>query len=175
MATKTCGTCGVSHAEHDTENCQITPECANCHGPHHADFGQCYARPKKVGDTYHKLSKSQITHAKRFGTDDYRRRNMEVMVQSLDNRQAPNEAMTNSNVDEVDTDMADTSAEAATTTPQDDYLPALGEDEEMGDTEQQQPQNNAAVIQEDDEPERTEEIPVSQEQVEGGGNEVQKH
>ncbi|KAM3448788.1 hypothetical protein MY5147_009870 [Beauveria neobassiana] len=100
---------------------------------------------------------------------------MEVMVQSLDNRQAPNEAMTNSNVDEVDTDMADTSEEAATTTPQDDYLPALGEDEEMGDTEQEQPQNNAAVIQEDDEPERTEEIPVSQEQVEGGGNEVQKH
>ncbi len=61
-ATKTCRTCGVSHTEHDTENCQTTPRCGNCHGPHHADFGQCYARPKKVGETYHKLPKSQKLH-----------------------------------------------------------------------------------------------------------------
>ncbi|EJP64252.1 uncharacterized protein BBA_06634 [Beauveria bassiana ARSEF 2860] len=100
---------------------------------------------------------------------------MEVMAPVTGQPASAQRGMTNSNVDEVDTDMADTSEEAAPTTPQDDYLPALGEDEEMGDTEQEQPQNNAAVIQEYNEPERTEEIPVSQEQVEGGGNEVQKH
>ncbi len=172
-ATKTCRTCGVSHTEHDTENCQATPRCTNCDGPHHADFAQCYARPKKVGDTFHKLSKSQRTHARKLGADDYRRQNMEMMAQPRDNPQALNEATTNTTTNEVDTEMADTAEGNATTTLEEDCLPALVEDEDMGDTEQEQLQNNEGVLEEDVELGRPDEVPDSQEQLERGGNEVE--
>ncbi|OAA61592.1 Ribonuclease H-like protein [Akanthomyces lecanii RCEF 1005] len=173
-ATKTCRTCGVSHAEHDTEHCQTTPKCANCHGPHHADFGQCYARPKKVGDTYHKLSKSQKTHAKKLGSDDYRRHNIKVMIRPLDKPQALNsEATATSNVDAVDTEMAGTTEEDVHTTPQDDHLPALAEDEDMGDADQEQPQTNEGAMEENAEPGRAEEVPDSQEQLEERENEIE--
>lgn len=172
-ATKTCRTCGVRHTEHDTESCQTTPRCANCDGPHHADSRLCYARPKKVGDTYHKLSKSQRIHARKLGADDYRRQNMEMMAESLDNPQAPNGATTNITTNEVDTEMADTTEGNVTKTPQEDCLPGLGEDEDMGDTEQEQLQNNEEVLEEDAEPGRADEVPDSQEQLEGGGNEVE--
>ncbi|KAM3446282.1 hypothetical protein NHJ6243_010237 [Beauveria neobassiana] len=76
---------------------------------------------------------------------------MEVITQPLDNSQAHNnEATTNSNMDEVDTEMADTTEEDVTTTPQEDCLPALGGDEDMRDTEQEQPQNNEGAIEEED-------------------------
>ncbi|OAA57839.1 reverse transcriptase [Akanthomyces lecanii RCEF 1005] len=172
-ATKTCRTCGVSHTEHDTENCQATPRCTNCEGPHHADFGQCYARPKKVGDTFHKLSKSQRTHARKLGADDYRRQNMEMMAQSLDNPLAPNEATTNTTTNEVDAEMADTAEGNATTTPEEDCLPALGEDEDMGDTEQEQLQSNEGILEENAESGKAVEVPDSQEQLEGGGNDAE--
>ncbi|OAA53387.1 hypothetical protein LEL_11022 [Akanthomyces lecanii RCEF 1005] len=61
---------------------------------------------------------------------------MEMMAQSRDNPQALNEATTNTTTNEVDTEMADTAERNATTTPEEDCLPALGEDEDMGDTEQ---------------------------------------
>ncbi|KAM3463150.1 hypothetical protein MY5147_009717 [Beauveria neobassiana] len=173
-ATKTCRTCGAINNEHVTENCQTAPRCANCHGPHYADHEQCYARPKKVGNTYHKLSKSQKIHARKLGADDYRRQNMEVITQPLDNSQAHNnEATTNSNMDEVDTETADTTEEDVTTTPQEDCLPALGGDEDMRDTEQEQPQNNeGAMEKEDAELGRAEEAPDSQEHLERGEKET---
>ncbi|KAM3454106.1 hypothetical protein NHJ6243_008968 [Beauveria neobassiana] len=99
---------------------------------------------------------------------------MEVITQPLDNSQAHNnEATTNSSMDEVDTEMADTTEEDVTTTPQEDCLPALGGDEDIRDTEQEQPQNNEGVIEEEDtELGRAEEAPDSQEDLERGGKET---
>ncbi|KAF1730614.1 hypothetical protein CRV24_008683 [Beauveria bassiana] len=172
-ATKTCRTCGAITNEHVTENCQTAPRCANCHGPHHADHEQCYARPKKVGNTYHKLSKSQKIHARKLGADDYRRQNMENMTQSLDNlRTQNNKATTTSNMEEVDTEMADTAEEDdITTPPQEEPLPALRGDEDMRDIEQEQLQSNECAIEEEEDIEtgRAEEVPDIQKQANGGG------
>ncbi|OAA57832.1 hypothetical protein LEL_10904 [Akanthomyces lecanii RCEF 1005] len=98
---------------------------------------------------------------------------MEMMAQSRDNPQALNEATTNTTTNEVDTEMADTAERNATTTLEEDCLPALGEDEDMGDTEQEQLQNNEGVLEEDAEPGRPNKVPDSQEQLQGGGNGIE--
>lgn len=172
-ATKTCRTCGAADKDHDVERCQATPRCANCYGPHHADYEQCYARPKKVADTFHKLSKSQKIHARKLGADDYRRKNMESMAQSLDNLPAQNNnATTTRNTDVVDTEMANTAEHGITIAQQEDYLPAIGEDEDMIDTEQEQLRNNEGAIEEEEEDVeiRAEEVPDDQEQADEGEN-----
>lgn len=95
------------------------------------------------------------------------------MTQPLENPQVHNnEATANRNVDEVDTEMADTTEEDVTTTPQEDCLPALEGDEDMRDTEQEQAQNNEGIMEEDAEPGRAEGVPDSQEQLGRGENET---
>ncbi|EJP61369.1 uncharacterized protein BBA_09665 [Beauveria bassiana ARSEF 2860] len=140
------------HYEHVTENCQTAPRCASFHGPHHADHEQCYARPKKVGNTYHKLSKSQKSHARKLRADDYSRQNMEKHDPSLDNlRTQNNKTTTIGNIEEIDIEMADTAEEDdITTPPQEDSLPALGGDDDIRDIEQEQLQSDACAIEEED-------------------------
>ncbi|KAM3542865.1 hypothetical protein ARSEF1564_004246 [Beauveria bassiana] len=91
------------------------------------------------------------------------------MTRSLDNlRTQNNQATTNSNMEEGDTEMTDTAEEDDfTTPPQEDPLPALGGDEDMRDIEQEQLQSNACAIEaeEDIEIGRAEEVPNSQEQA----------
>ncbi|OAA34233.1 reverse transcriptase [Beauveria brongniartii RCEF 3172] len=171
-ATKTCRTCGATDRDHDVERCQATPRCANCYGPHHADYEQCYARPKKVADTFHKLSKSQKIHARKLGADDYRRQNMESMTQSLNNPPAQNNnATTTGNTDIVDIEMADTAEDGITIAQQEDYLPAVGGDEDMIDTEQEQLWNNEGAIEEEEDVEiGVEELPDDQEPANEGEN-----
>ena len=69
--------------------------------------------------------------------------------------------------------MADTAEGNATTTPEEGCLPALGEGEDMGDTEQEQLQNNEGVLEENAESGKAVEVPDSQEQLEGGGNDAE--
>lgn len=97
---------------------------------------------------------------------------MEVMAQSRDNPQALNEDTINTTTNEVDIEMADIAEGNASTTLEEDCLPALREDEDMGDTEPDQLQNSEGVL-EDAEPGRADEVPDSQEYLEGGGNEVE--
>ncbi|KAM3542852.1 hypothetical protein ARSEF1564_004233 [Beauveria bassiana] len=74
------------------------------------------------------------------------------MTRSLDNlRTQNNQATTNSNMEEGDTEMTDTAEEDDfTTPPQEDPLPALGGDEDMRDIEQEQLQSNATEGEEED-------------------------
>ncbi|KAM3526957.1 hypothetical protein MY4038_006573 [Beauveria bassiana] len=74
------------------------------------------------------------------------------MTQSLDNlRTQNNQATTTGNMEEVDTEMADTAEEDdITTPPQEDPLPALGGEEDMRDIEQEQLQNNTCAIEEEE-------------------------
>ncbi|KAM3462859.1 hypothetical protein MY5147_009760, partial [Beauveria neobassiana] len=155
-----------------SKRCQATPRCANCYGPHHADYEQCYARPKKVADTFHKLSKSQKIHARKLGADDYRRQNMESMAQSLNNPTAQNNnATTTGNTDVVDTEMAGTAEDSITIAQQEDYLSAVGGDEDMIDAEQEQLRNNEGAIEEEENVEiGAEEVPDGREQADEGEN-----
>lgn len=75
-------------------------------------------------------------------------------------------------MDEADTEMPDTAEDVITTSPQEDYLPAVGGDEDMGVAEQEQLQNNGGDIEEDEgiETTRTEEVPDSQKQADEGEN-----
>ncbi|KAJ3478791.1 hypothetical protein NLG97_g8481 [Lecanicillium saksenae] len=151
IATRTCRTCGVTDRHHDTESCKATPRCANCHGPHYADNEKCYARPKKVGDTHHKLSRSQRIHARKLGANDYERQNMENIIQSSSSppTQSTEIAMADG-VPEVYTDIMPIAAEDAdgnnATPPQAENPPAEGSeeiiDEVMGGTEEEYPWNS---------------------------------
>ncbi|KAM3448846.1 hypothetical protein NHJ6243_010060, partial [Beauveria neobassiana] len=127
-ATKTCKTCGVTDSHHDTEGCQTTPKCANCHGPHHADYEQCYARPKKDGGTFQKLSKSQRDHARNLGAGDYRRQNMENLIQPPETAPTQNGEATPNNQHETDTEMVDVPASMDASPPQEEMHPATEED-----------------------------------------------
>ncbi|TQV90123.1 endonuclease/reverse transcriptase [Cordyceps javanica] len=127
-ATKTCKTCGVTDSHHDTERCQTTPKCANCHGPHHADYEQCYARPKKDGGTFQKLSKSQRDHARNIGAGDYRRQNMENLIQPPETAPTQNGEATPNNQHETDTEMVDVPASMDASPPQEEMHPATEED-----------------------------------------------
>ena len=159
-ATKTCRTCGITDQDHDVENCQATPKCTNCHGPHQADYEGCYARPKKVGNAFHKLSKSQRIHARKLGSEDYRRQNKESTSQSSSNAPAQNdEPAIADNAEEADTEMANTAPVVThhnSTEPQQAEQPPLaGEDEEMGEAmqsiEKQQPQIDTHDTEADEE------------------------
>lgn len=115
-AAKSCRTCGTTDPDHDVNGCQAAPRCSNCHGPHPADSESCYARPKKVGNSFQKLSKSQRIHARKLGANDYRRQHKENLTQTLDNRATPTrEPGTAENAEVPGTEMA------------------AEEDEEMGD------------------------------------------
>ncbi|KAJ3499128.1 hypothetical protein NLG97_g581 [Lecanicillium saksenae] len=148
-ATKTCRTCGIMDKSHNTEDCQATPRCTNCHGPHAADDERCYARPRKTGETFHKLSKSQRIHARHLGTNDYRRQNMEDFVPSSSSPSAQeNESTTISNNTEVDTEMADTPSHDTAPEQAEDPLPAVGDedvDDTMGDIVEEPPHINSGV------------------------------
>ena len=173
-ATKTCKTCGVSDNEHDTENCQTTPRCANCLGPHHANYEQCYARPKKVGDTYHKLSKPQKIHARKLGAEDYSRQNIERTTEAGNKVAAEHDkGAATDDIDEADTEMADTEmADTGTndmTAPTlDDHPCAVGGDEDMENIEEELPHGNEGAMEEDTDAEVMEDAPNNQEQADEG-------
>jgi hypothetical protein len=141
-ATKTCRICGVTDSHHDTEGCQATPKCTNCYGPHHADYEQCYARPRKEGGTFQKLSKSQRSHARNLGADDYRRRNMENLIQPSETTPThTDEAAASNNQYEADAEMVDVPESSRALPPQEDYHPAAGEDNETEDPENERENN----------------------------------
>ncbi len=137
-ATKTCRTCGITDQDHNIEGCQATPKCTNCHGPHQADNEGCYARPKKVGNAFHKLSKSQRIHARNLRSEDYRRQNMESISQSSSDLSAQSyEPAITDSAEEADTEMTNTAPGVADHTPtelrQAEQPPLTGEDEELGE------------------------------------------
>ena len=152
-ATKTCRTCGISDNNHDTENCHATPKCANCYGPHRADNEKCYARPKKVGDAFHKLSKSQKIHARELGQNDYKRQNMENMLSTSSSPPAQSSDPTETTpTGEPDIEMAYTDThDPAPASPEADTPPTAGGegdeedvDELMEERAEEQPIENSA-------------------------------
>lgn len=156
MATKTCRTCGISDNDHNTENCHAIPKCANCYGPHHADNEQCYARPKKVGNVFQKLSKSQKMHARELGLSDYKRRNTEAILSTSSSPAAHNdEPMEITPAAEDDVEMSYTDANTTIAPPQTDLPPLARRDcnEEDPDrvieeTVEEQPTSNDELTEE---------------------------
>lgn len=70
-----CGNC--SSTEHQGDRCGNTaPRCANCHGPHKADYEHCYARPKTTTNGLRALSKTELNHARRQGNAECMRQNI---------------------------------------------------------------------------------------------------
>ena len=73
-----CGNC--SSTEHQGDRCGNTaPRCANCHGPHKADYEHCYARPKTTTNGLRALSKTELNHARKQGHAEYMRQNITSM------------------------------------------------------------------------------------------------
>ncbi|KAM0665673.1 hypothetical protein ACQRIU_005934 [Beauveria bassiana] len=109
---------------------------------------QCYARPKKVGNTYHKLTTNSRSRRKATLENSEQTiiadRTWKNMTQSLDNlRTQNNKTTTTGNIEEIDIEMADTAEEDdITTPPQEDSLPALGGDDDIRDIEQEQLQSD---------------------------------
>ncbi|KAL6405612.1 hypothetical protein AUP68_11373 [Ilyonectria robusta] len=71
-----CKRCGKA-AGHDSGDCSAPEQCANCLGPHCANFAECPARPKKVHGVFRKLTKEQKDHVRVVGAETYRQRNVE--------------------------------------------------------------------------------------------------
>ncbi|KAF1732488.1 hypothetical protein CRV24_006376 [Beauveria bassiana] len=150
-ATKTCRTCGVTDSHHDTEGCQATPKCTNCYGPHRADYEQCYARPRKDGGTFRKLSKSQRIHARNLGADDYRRQNMENLIQPPEHTSPQDDETATTNDQHADdAEMVNVPERDDTPTPQEDHQPAAGEDVEMEDPETDRMHSNCGAPEEEE-------------------------
>ncbi|KAM3549518.1 hypothetical protein ARSEF4850_008810, partial [Beauveria asiatica] len=150
-ATKTCRTCGVTDSHHDTEGCQATPKCTNCYGPHRADYEQCYARPRKDGGTFRKLSKSQRIHARNLGADDYRRQNMENLIQPPEHTSPQDDETATTNDQHADdAEMVNVPERDDTPPRQEDHQPAAGEDDEMEDPETDRMHSNCGAPEEEE-------------------------
>ncbi|KGQ02481.1 Retrovirus-related Pol polyprotein from type-1 retrotransposable element R1 [Beauveria bassiana D1-5] len=150
-ATKTCRTCGVTDSHHDTEGCQATPKCTNCYGPHRADYEQCYARPRKDGGTFRKLSKSQRIHARNLGADDYRRQNMENLIQPPEHTSPQDDETATTNDQHADdAEMVNVPERDDTPPRQEDHQPAVGEDDEMEDPETDRMHSNCGAPEEEE-------------------------
>ena len=61
-----CKRCGKTG--HPGERCGAAEQCANCLGPHAADFAICPARPKKVRGLYHRLPREQRSTVRQMGS-----------------------------------------------------------------------------------------------------------
>ncbi|KAJ3495916.1 hypothetical protein NLG97_g3048 [Lecanicillium saksenae] len=151
-ATKTCKICGVTDSHHDAEGCQATPRCTNCHGPHHADYEQCYARPRKEGGSFQKLSKSQRNHARHLGADDYRRQNMENPIQPSETTPTQDdEAAAPNHQCETDAEMVDVQESSHAPPRQQHCRPAAGDDNEMEDAEDERDNEEESYEESDEE------------------------
>ena len=60
-----CKRCGKSHP-HDS-NCTAPTQCANCLGPHTADFTECPARPIRSHGVYRRLTQEEKNRVRKMG------------------------------------------------------------------------------------------------------------
>ncbi|KAH7460517.1 hypothetical protein FOMA001_g19568 [Fusarium oxysporum f. sp. matthiolae] len=81
-----CKRCGKA-AGHDSGDCTDPEQCANCLGPHSANFADCPARPKKVHGVFRRLTKEQRDHIRVVGAETYRQRNVEAQRHAPDLQQ----------------------------------------------------------------------------------------
>ncbi|KAG7423501.1 hypothetical protein Forpi1262_v015424 [Fusarium oxysporum f. sp. raphani] len=81
-----CKRCGKA-AGHDSGDCTAPEQCANCLGPHSANFADCPARPKKVHGVFRRLTKEQRDHIRVVGAETYRQRNVEAQRHAPDLQQ----------------------------------------------------------------------------------------
>ena len=57
--------------EHDEGKCPNPARCANCSGPHPANFPACAARPTKKNGKITRPTKKQLTHIRELGNKVY--------------------------------------------------------------------------------------------------------
>ncbi|KAF6515697.1 hypothetical protein HZS61_004438 [Fusarium oxysporum f. sp. conglutinans] len=81
-----CKRCGKA-AGHDSGDCTAPEQCANCLGPHSANFADCPARPKKVHGVFRRLTKEQRDHIRVVGAETFRQRNVEAQRHAPDLQQ----------------------------------------------------------------------------------------
>ncbi|KAG6979060.1 Retrovirus-related Pol polyprotein from type-1 retrotransposable element R1 [Fusarium oxysporum f. sp. conglutinans] len=81
-----CKRCGKV-AGHDSGDCTAPEQCANCLGPHSANFADCPARPKKVHGVFRRLNKEQRDHIRVVGAETFRQRNVEAQGHAPDLQQ----------------------------------------------------------------------------------------
>ncbi|KAM4054890.1 endonuclease-reverse transcriptase domain-containing protein [Hirsutella rhossiliensis] len=67
-----CKRCGRNG--HDGETCVALEQCANCLGPHSADFSKCPARPKRSHGVIRRLTKEEKTLVRQMGTQLFAQR-----------------------------------------------------------------------------------------------------
>ncbi|XWX00432.1 hypothetical protein V2A60_008452 [Cordyceps javanica] len=93
-------------------------QCQNCwqfHPPY-------YARPRKDGGIFRKLSKSQRIYARNLGADDYRRQNMENLIQPPEHESPQDgETATTNKQHADDAEMIDVPERDGTPPSQEDY------------------------------------------------------
>ncbi|KAG7408661.1 hypothetical protein Forpe1208_v012330 [Fusarium oxysporum f. sp. rapae] len=82
-----CKRCGKA-AGHDSGDCTAPEQCANCLGPHSANFADCPARPKKVHGVFRRLTKEQRDHIRVVGAETFRQRNVEAQRHAPDLQQS---------------------------------------------------------------------------------------
>ncbi|KAJ3453540.1 hypothetical protein MRS44_017787 [Fusarium solani] len=70
-----CQRCGKTG--HALDDCVAAEQCANCSGPHQANFHKCPARPRKVHGVFRRLNREQREHIRTIGAETYRQRNPE--------------------------------------------------------------------------------------------------
>ncbi|TVY74427.1 hypothetical protein Focb16_v004646 [Fusarium oxysporum f. sp. cubense] len=81
-----CKRCGKA-AGHDSGDCTAPEQCANCLGPHSANFADCPACPKKVHGVFRRLTKEQRDHIRVVGAKTFRQRNVEAQRHAPDLQQ----------------------------------------------------------------------------------------
>ncbi|KAG7406105.1 TMEM14 protein-like protein [Fusarium oxysporum f. sp. rapae] len=81
-----CKRCGKA-AGHDSGDCTAPEQCANCLGPHSANFADCPARPKKVHGVFRRLTKEQRDHIRVVGAETFRQRNVDAQRHAPDLQQ----------------------------------------------------------------------------------------
>ncbi|KAH7115745.1 hypothetical protein B0J13DRAFT_514551 [Dactylonectria estremocensis] len=74
-------------ARHDSGDCTVPEQCANCLGPHSANFAKCPAGPKKVHGVFRRLTKEQRDDVRVVGAETHRQRNVEAQRHALDPQQ----------------------------------------------------------------------------------------
>ena len=85
-----CKRCGKTG--HPGESCGAAEQCANCLGPHAADFAICPARPKKVRGLYHRLPREQRSVVRQMGSQLFQQHQAAQQRQQRQQSQAsPNE------------------------------------------------------------------------------------
>jgi hypothetical protein len=75
-----CGRCGKLN--HTTESCTAPEQCANCLGPHAADFPKCPARPKRVNGMIRLLTRDQRSLIRKMGNKLFLQHNPEPLESS---------------------------------------------------------------------------------------------